>query len=444
MCYLISKMAKRAEIKKLLTQFGSFKSADIDKINSELSANQQTVLFEELLLLNYIKAEKITFPELFFPDIKPFNLALKSCELFSAKAASLVAVPLDNSDNNAPPAFIHLWLFQGLADKISDNRALLDGNEIISAELKVFISCSKPELLKDKINGKSWQLGYKLAEKALIENDQAFKQALATNWIITGTCNHEEIGKIKLGNKLDLDLKKRKWLMPLDNRDDIAPKYEKKLTIRVAATLTDAVSHITGTATKKGTIRYWPKQINELHILVGGSIKAPFMPLLLTSTQKVTLWTSESDTQSKNKAQLLKNIINKQFPNIKVNLGKELSSWDIQKTEQNLLAAFKAKERLKIIFNITSGTRLMAMGAQTVARLYPNVELVYRDYVNKENGEFTHLLYSEFPPYSGKIKPRDADKERFVHYNWEFLNENDHKAPYRNAEDFLEKLNNKI
>jgi hypothetical protein len=81
----------------------------------------------------------------------------------------------------------------------------------------------------------------------------------------------------------------------------------------------------------------------------------------------------------------------------------------------------------------------MALGTQTVARLYPNVQLVYRDFVNKNSGEFTYIDYVEFPPYSGILKPTSCIDSIC---DWEFLNRTDRDAPYsaNDEMDFINKL----
>ena len=433
--YILLRCAVNAEKIKFMNEFGKLEPAHLANIRDDFSKTQKKVLFEEILFLKYIKNENFSLP-LFIKDtdLQVFSNGEYNAEdFFHADNAAMVTVPLDNSENNAPPQFFHLWLFKGLNKSIPDDNHLLDETGIIQKDIKIYISRSDDK--NEKIFGKSWQLAYKLAERVLTTDSP--KNNLAEQWIITGQCSDNSIEKIELGNKLILDIgKKKTWLMPLQNRPGI-PQEFSTLNIKFASTLDDAWSHISNKTIKQGDINFWPETIDELHILVGGSIKAPFMPLLFTKTEKVVLWTSEDQKNSKDKADLLKEIISIKFPDIQVETPAELSSYDIQKTEIALLNYFKSIPNKKILFNITSGTKLMGLGAQTVARLYPNVELVYRDFVNKELGEFIHLLYTEFPPYSGTLKINNEIKEQ---YNWDFLNKNYREEPFDNPNDFIQKL----
>ena len=434
--FILTKPAHQASKRKYFRSFGKFNELDSLQLPDTDYAIRKQVIFEELLFAKFLYNKVFDIKFEYFANFRLFNSDIPAGIFYSANSVAFVLVPLDNSANNVSPSYMHLWLFDGIDKSSSDHRKFLEGSDIIPDKIKIFLSFSNSDA-SQKINGKSWQLGYKLAETAL-KADSKLKQELAVNWIITGTCSEEKVGEINLGNKLDLSLKNKKWLIPVDNIPEASALNKNNYNILSAFSLDDAWSHITGDSSKQGATTKWPVEIDELHILVGGSIKAPFMPLLLTKTNKVVLWTSESQEQSKDKADILKEVVEKVLNNkTEVIIGDELSSYDINKTEKHLLGYFKSKSNLKILFNITSGTRLMGLGAQTVARLYPNVELIYRDFVNKESGEFIHLLYTAFPPYSGKLQTNIEVKER---YNWDFLNENEKKKPYKNADDFIEQL----
>jgi len=76
----------------------------------------------------------------------------------------------------------------------------------------------------------------------------------------------------------------------------------------------------------------------------------------------------------------------------------------------------------------------MSFAVQSIAKQYPNIDLIYRDFTNKNNNEFSIINYREFPPYAGTIKGEITDKQ----INIDFLY---NKEQYNNNfKNFLEKL----
>ena len=115
---------------------------------------------------------------------------------------------------------------------------------------------------------------------------------------------------------------------------------------------------------------------------------------------------------------------------------KELNSANIIDSEVTLRNYFDKKSSDNILFNVTSGNRLMSFAVQSLAMLYPNVDLIYRDVTNKKENEFTILNYREFPPYLGRITGEIIEElsSRFL-YDREL---------YSDIDEFWGKLNNEI
>ena len=287
---ILKKKACRADKMEYFNNFGQIALLEDYNLTipSNANDNQLQVIFEEFLFSKFIYEKSFNFEQ--FKELKFFDTDIKASEFMNAKSASYARVPLDNSQNNQPPAYMHLWLFEELITEHCDHRKYLKGTNFIPENIKIFISCSNGKI--EDINGQSWQLAAQLAIKALKENKAKVE---LSKWIITGSCELCKVDKIKLGNKLDLDLKKKNWLIPSSNKDDIAPKYEKNLIIRTASTLDDAWSHITGESHKEGLDLIWEdNDYDELHILIGGNYKANISSALLAITNKIVLWTSES------------------------------------------------------------------------------------------------------------------------------------------------------
>lgn len=68
---------------------------------------------------------------------------------------------------------------------------------------------------------------------------------------------------------------------------------------------------------------------------------------------------------------------------------------------------------------MTSGNRLMSYAVQSLALLYPDIELIYRDFTCPNPHEFARLVYDAFPPCSGKY--RGNETAAACNVNWDFL-----------------------
>lgn len=340
----------------------------------------------------------------FFKEISPFDnhIKLKDCW---GKQSAMAHFPLNNLTGKAELG--HIWAIEGI-----DSQTVMMSNKTW--------------------DGDSYKLAEALAKKALKEN-AGIKKRLASNWIITGNIDDSgRVKKVELGNKLSISTK-RKWLVPTDSMNQISPEIALNKTIRSADEITTAWNHITGKGTKTTGENDWPTQIEELHILVGGNIKAQVASILLTKPDKIVLWHSESDKFSKIPAEQIKKVV----ADISLDIeSKFLSSKKMSEAEKTLQDYFKEKNSsLKILFNVTSGNRLMSYAVQSIARLHPNIDLIYRDADEENPNRFNILNYREFPPYLGTIKGNLPDE-----INSKFLYGRDE---YTKAADFIKKLKTK-
>lgn len=428
--YLHKNLGELAKIK----DFSTIDLAGIaDALHGDVKKIWLQAVFEEILYADQICGIPLEYPQRIFDEFTPFDIPeLELAEILHSKCA-FARIPLDDSANNGAPSFAHLWLVEGLSSIVPDHKMFLDHSAIIPKELKLFVSRSSDHGM-EHISGESWQLAAKLAEKALRE--PKYKKEFAS-FIVSGKITDNAIERVTLENKLELDF--NKWLIPRENLVQMSEESKKDKIIKTAVSVNDAWAHITGESTHWRGKDVWPGKIDEMHVLVGGSIKAQFMPVLLTKMKKVVLWTTDSVSSSIEPAKKLKDAIKMMCPQINVEISAlQLSSKNIQDTEYALKDYFDYnKVHLKIFFNVTSGTKLMGFAAQTIARLFPNVELIYRDYTTSESGSFVHLTYDEFPPYSGLLI---ADEKVKKAYNWNFLNKNDKEDTYEDANEFIDKV----
>ncbi|MBP5435434.1 hypothetical protein J6Z39_06410 [bacterium] len=277
-------------------------------------------------------------------------------------------------------------------------------------------------------------LANKLLESELPERDEYIFKA-AKNWIVTGDVDENgKVKKVDLGNKLDLPTK-RKFIVPDANYAGISIGALGK-TIRFADTVEAAWNHITDQGTKHLEDAEFSGKVDELHVLVGGNIKAQVASIILLKPEKVFLWHSESKDESKTPAEWIAYVAEK-YAGITSEINF-LTSKKIDEAEKALKDHFENISSDKtVVFNVTSGNRLMSFAAQTIANAYRNVELIYRDVDETKNPErkyyFTRLLYNEFPPFSGRIWVKLDDK-----INDDFLCSK--AKDYKDGKDFYDKL----
>lgn len=293
-------------------------------------------------------------------------------------------------------------------------------------------------------DGDSYKLAAALA-KELLESDSPERDEhifkAAKDWIITGSVDEKgKVGKVALGSKLRLGTKKS-FMIPLENLATISDEDRKRELFSVDD-ISTAMNLITRNGVKPLVEREFPLEVDELHILVGAALAPQVASIVLLNAKKIILWHSENSEVNADEmceiAWKLRGILPEK---------RKMSSSSLLDAEKDLKKYFaygKVSPQARIFFNFTSGNRLMAMAVQSVARLYHNVEMIYRDIdetdKKKEAEEsrlmtFNLLQYSEFPPLYGKIY---GTVRSGLDVN--FLRNGIRKTDYKDGEDFLNKL----
>ena len=399
---------------KHTNQFGSFpfdyaSLNEIQKLEKNLSDPKlrqwQRAVAEEILfstLLDHTVPEAILchFSETLLSTSPKIHL--KDC---LGKRAAMAVFPLASEDGK--PSVAHAWWVEEVE--------------------AFFISATS-------WHGHSSGLASELAKKVAKAEGTSIINVLATQWIITGKVEKNQILSIVLENKLELRLQNRKWLIPRENLKNITLDQRNRLIIRTADSTVTAWNHITGKGSKQGKTRPWPEELAELHVLVGGNIKAQLASIFLTpKLKKVVLWHSEDKKHSEEPARQIREVCAKYRPELKIELN-EIPAGDLIQAEEKLREKLRATKE-EILFNVTSGNRLMSYAVQTMASLYPHIKLIYREQGEKKPHLFTLLNYSEIPPYSGKLNGiKNAHK---VKCNWDFIYSSDN---YSNPDEFFLKL----
>ncbi len=354
------------------------------------------------------------------------------------KACSTFPLKTDESPSSA-----RIWIFKADTKskcQFSDISESLDGFDDIFSKGANLFPILVPET-EGKFYGKSWQLAASIAIKAIGEGNPKHLRSLALDWIATGTCDGERTGYVELGNKLSLNFgRHRSWIIPRENVKEIPPALHN-MFIRSANTLDDAWNTIIGKSHKEGYPLKWSemsKKCEELHITFGGDIKAAVMSVLLLKPKTIVPWLSESDMSKKSFENFRQVIDSLHFKSIIHEHTEKtvISSSDLHLSEKRLMAHFEGKPSIYVIFNITSGNRLMSYAVQSVARLYPNVHLIYRE-AESPQGQFVYFNYHDFPPYSGIITANNLPPTK---HNWEYLSSNKKEDRFKNGEEFLRRL----
>lgn len=376
-------------------------------INNSLFEEWRRCIAEELLLRNACGLPVPNDWYELFKQISPFGSEILLGDCINKEAACAV-FPLRTQGK---PGIGHVWVIIGLRyqeekpgfEELSDDRHGL---------------CFTTTESEWKY-GRSWLLAGYLARYACEENKQNnIIKSLAIQWMITGDVQDDKVVRVELGNKLQRPAgSTRTWLIPRDNAREVGPAMEEKLIIRSAPNVETAWNHVSGQGTKEGEEQRWPEDIDELHILTGGNIKAAIASVLLTTgLNKVVIWQSENEEASRKPARALQRIVKQYRPEMQCVL-ENLTSAHLAEAERTLRAYFSESQSNPLLFNVTSGNRLMSYAVQNLARLHPNIILIYRD-ADAEDFEFTWFDYTQFPAVSGIYK---GIPPKAYSINWKFL-----------------------
>jgi hypothetical protein len=276
-----------------------------------------------------------------------------------------------------------------------------------------------PSFNKDMtgVDGRSWTLAHALAKRALdpLVPDTT-RRALAEDWIVTGVANADDtvVGSVVIGNKLDaVSRPKRKWLYPTVNKAEFDSANAawsdrhggRHLPSAHVSTVEAAFRTIAGFGTLPESQQGWPSGIAELHISVGGSINASVVSVLIEAPAKVVLWYSE---QSADKARQIKTCVEKKISVPPMFEYLPLNMHDLTGAEEQLRRRL-ANAPDGTLFNITSGNRIVAMAANTLAQEEKGLRLIYRDFDNKDC-DFIQMWYEGGSRRSCLLTPAHLDE----------------------------------
>jgi hypothetical protein len=193
-------------------------------------------------------------------------------------------------------------------------------------------------------------------------------------------------------------------LLPAENYTDWSAPLA---SVQFAQTLKSAWNRVCGKGTKDGESCGWPEAEDiELHQLVGGSPGVNIALPLCFPVGKVVLWISHSTADSQEPAKLIQEVVS-ELAGVEVVTMDPISHLSLVEAESSLREALKPllDAHRTVIFNVTSGNRLMSYAVQAIARSYPNLWLVYKER-DKEDA-FVRIVYEgDYPVTSFLSLPK--------------------------------------
>ena len=329
-------------------------------------------------------------------------------------AVALFPICSENSSG-----YCHLYLFDSPGGRCwADHRNILANSILISQKLLVYVTRDFSRV-EEMIDGSSWQLACRMAQRALITN-QPGNQKKLVQYLITGeVLGDGKILPVKIEKKTELLDKypELTLLAPEANLNDLT-KIDP-CRCKTAADTDQAWRLISGSGFEKKTI-FLPDPIEELHILAGGTIQPLLTVILLLNPKKVCIWSSDSDL-SRKPAEEIRNLLAMRTDLKILSDLRQMDSHDLQQAYSDLDQILgPISDKSKVIICNTGGNRLMGFAALLAAQTY-GISVVYRDF-NAAHDCLTGIRVNEGERQSSDIEINRCPIRNAVNWNWLYDN----------------------
>ena len=355
---------------------------------------------EELLLAKTIGADIPNEQIEHFTPVSPFGADGPPLGQLLDCNTGVAVIPLDGRDG--PPCCTHIWLVErrdstSSVATVPHWESLPCRLTISGAPYNVYTVRSRND--ERIVTGKSWQLALELLKHALEHNDSKAIRALALDWIITGEVNGDTVNPVKLGNKLELH-SERNWLLPKANKREIRDSQmarHLKGKDEYANNVTTAWNIIAGRGPRDEGKMPWVGQCEVMHSFVSAMRQPVIAAALLSSPKKLVLWHTSNKEISKLRAKDIKRILEKLTPSMEIIL-KQVPSDNMVDAERVLRNELEndienaRKSEVPILFNVTTGNRLMSFAAHAIAQRNSQLWLIYRD-ADADEFKYTMIRY---------------------------------------------------
>lgn len=238
-----------------------------------------------------------------------------------------------------------------------------------------------------RIEGRSWELGAALAAAAM--DDPALARKLARDWVVTGAIGDEgAIRQVTFQAKASLarvDLR-RDWLLPAANYTSLPPGWEAELGGRLhfARDIPSAVAQIKGEGFASGEDFDWSRSPlhgpDEWHGFASKALGPMLASALWCAPRRAVIWSSERMRPwAEALAAALRELLPATTPAADGVDIKAIADEDLAAIRRTLLAhPLLGRGGGRVVFSLTGGNLIMRLALQDLARLRPNVVMVYR------------------------------------------------------------------
>jgi len=366
------------------------------------------------------------------------------CRAFLRAGISAALIPLE-STGGTDPAFAQLWVFPTSlwpeAASAFKGRLAESGGFALLEQAGFTAALVTGSGNTARIEGRSWELGAALALKATQQGNGATALQLAKDWIVTGSVDRDQILPVGFRDKPRLAsiANRRKWLVPAANQATISPGWEAVTAGRLyfARDIQSAWAQVTGEGFQGGGDLYWDKPpfagVKEFHAFVSNAQGPILASFLLAQPKKIVLWLSK---EMKEKGLILKEACETlRGTALKCVIDgietRNVGHLELQAMRLQLLADPSIGEggEVKSLFNITGGNLLMRIALLDIARIRPNLHLVYRP-EGSTDLSFIAISHPHLLPIAGHLHVRGSHTERSAAWR-ELLN----AALYKHPED---------
>lgn len=396
---------------------------DLHRVRSRLSGNCREawtrLVARELLLARSLHADLkdpilSTAPRTIL-DVSPFDTAggpsLRDLLAVPDLGLAVAVFPLASRTEGVPALVGQAWAFT-LASPACDVPAGFDrlprSDEVRSRFRDLSLDCTGGCLCveggDDDFDGESWQLAAGLAARALLGGDSRMILETATKWIASGRLAGENVRWVEPRNKPDVFRRTKSFRTPILPSEDYA-RWPADLGARFATHLNTAWAHVRGEGIVDGLEIQWPEGgVDELHQLIGRFPGVNIATPLLFRHKHLVLWVSDDEEEAKKPAGIVKGVIAPLS-------GTDGMCFEEVPIDATLLTRAEHQLRKKIetplsqgkivVFNITSGNRLMSFAVHSVARRFPNLWLIYKE---KDTEHYTRIVYEGDYPTTSRLQ----------------------------------------
>lgn len=351
----------------------------------------------------------------------PLGISAPTYGQLKARQVTVALFPIATSNHtlSVEPTLGLVWSVQG-TDLEQATIPLDAPEELVSAAeeagLRLYVE------VPERVYGRSWQLAAALVIRAQ-ENavSPETRLALAADWLITGTVEHDAVSSIQFGNKMELAscARHRKWLYPAVDQHAFEGRSqehnsncEKHIPGQGVSTVSGAFQCVSGSGAHPELPMDWPQEVDVMHAFVGGFTPTVLVAALIRPPRELHLWHSK---KTKSEAEEISFCLRAEVPRLQTQVVlHEIPTHDLTVMERELALFLKPVET-PIYFNITSGNRLMMLAAACFAHQSKHIKMIYRD-KDDPNLDYYQIYYDVSTPHTCVLSPTHLSPEQAQRY----------------------------